>query len=127
MEKVVNQPQVKKARTQQLLIDLETRNEAALQGGGRERVEKHKQGGRLTARERLDILLDPGSFIELDRFVTHRSTNFGMEKVKTPGDGVVTGYGRINGKLVFIYSQDFTVLGGSLSATNAKKICKVMD
>lgn len=127
MDKTINQPMAKKSRTQQLLTDLEAKNEAALQSGGRERIDKHKQGGRLTARERLDVLLDPGSFIELDRFVTHRSTNFGMEESKIPGDGVIAGYGRINGKLVFLYSQDFTVFGGSLSATNAKKICKVMD
>jgi propionyl-CoA carboxylase beta chain len=127
MEKEIGKSSPKKNRTQDLLSDLEARNEAALHGGGTARMEKQKQGGRLSARERLDILLDPGSFIELDRFVTHRCTNFDMDKSKIPGDGVVTGYGRINGKLVFIYSQDFTVLGGSLSATNAKKICKVMD
>lgn len=107
--------------------DLEQRNEAAMAGGGPGKIEKHKQGGRLTARERLDVLLDPGSFVEMDRFVTHRSHNFGMEKTKTPGDGVVTGYGRVNGKMVYVYSQDFTVFGGSMSRTQANKICKVMD
>jgi propionyl-CoA carboxylase beta chain len=117
----------KTSRTQQLLAELEARNEQALIAGGKDRVEKHRQGGRLTARERLDVLLDPSSFIELDRFVTHRCTNFGMEQSKIPGDGVITGYGRINGKLVYVYSQDFTVFGGSLSATQAKKICKILE
>lgn len=109
------------------LKDLEKRNENAMQGGGAARIEKHKQGGRLTARERLDILLDPGSFVETDRFVVHRSHNFGMDKSRTPGDGVVTGYGRVNGKLCYVYAQDFTVMGGSMSRTQANKICKIMD
>ncbi len=109
------------------LKQLETRNEEALQGGGDDRVVKHKEGGRLTARERLDILLDPGSFVEIDRFVTHRCINFGMSTKKAPGDGVITGYGRINGKIVYVYSQDFTVFGGSMSRTQANKICKIMD
>ncbi len=109
------------------LQELERRNEHAMQGGGASRTAKHKQGGRLTARERLDILLDPGSFVEMDRFVTHRCTNFGMEDAKFPGDGVITGYGRVNGKLVYVSSQDFTVIGGSMSRTQANKICKVMD
>ena len=84
------------------LQDLEKRNEEAFVGGGEDRVAKHKQGSRLTARERLDVLLDPGSFVEIDRFVTHRSHNFGMEETKIPGDGVITGYGRINGKIVYV-------------------------
>ena len=109
------------------LADLEKRNEAAMYGGGMSRIEKHKQGGRLTARERLDVLLDPGSFVEMDRFVTHRSTNFGMADKKILGDGVITGYGRVNGKLVYVYSQDFTVFGGSLSQTQANKICKIQE
>lgn len=113
--------------TQSKLMDLERRNEVALQGGGAARLAKHKQGGRLTARERLDILLDPGSFVETDRFVTHRCHNFGMGESQVPGDGVVTGYGRINGKLVYAYSQDFTVIGGSMSRTQANKITKIMD
>ena len=112
---------------QQRLQELERRNEQAMQGGGEARLKKHKQGGRLTARERLDVLLDPGSFVEMDRFVTHRCVNFGMDDVKTPGDGVVTGYGRVNGKVVYVSSQDFTVIGGSMSRTQANKICKVMD
>lgn len=109
------------------LAGLEKRNEVAMAGGGASRISKHKQGGRLTARERLDVLLDPGSFVEMDRFVTHRCTNFGMDKNVIPGDGVITGYGRINGKLVYVSSQDFTVIGGSMSRTQANKICKVMD
>lgn len=112
---------------EQKLADLELRNEKAMIGGGPERVAKHKNGGRLTARERLDVLLDPGSFVETDRFVTHRCTNFGLEKNKPLGDGIITGYGRVNGKLVFVSSQDFTVMGGSMSRTQANKICKVMD
>lgn len=107
--------------------ELEKRNDRALAGGGPEKQAKHKQGGRLTARERVEVLLDPGSFVEMDRFVTHRCTNFGMEKLKVPGDGIITGYGRINGKLVYLSSQDFTVTGGSMSRTQANKICKVMD
>ena len=109
------------------LKTLDDRNEVAMAGGGEARIEKHKQNGRLTARERLDVLLDPGSFVEVDRFVGHRCNNFGMDKKKIPGDGVITGYGRINGKQVFVYSQDFTVHGGSMSRTQANKICKIMD
>jgi propionyl-CoA carboxylase beta chain len=109
------------------LQDLEKRNEDAFVGGGEDRVTKHKQGNRLTARERLDVLLDPGSFVEIDRFVTHRCSNFGMNDQKIAGDGVITGYGRINGKIVYVYSQDFTVFGGSMSRTQANKIMKIMD
>ncbi len=107
--------------------ELERRNDIALAGGGADKIAKHKKGGRLTARERIEVLLDPGSFVETDRFVTHRCVNFGMEKQKALGDGIITGYGRINGKLVFVSSQDFTVVGGSMSRTQANKICKVMD
>lgn len=96
-------------------------------GGGPERVKKQKENGRLTAYERLDILLDPGSFRELDAFVTHRATDFGMDKKKALGDSVVTGWGTINGRLVYVYSQDFTVIGGSLSEVHAQKICKIME
>jgi propionyl-CoA carboxylase beta chain len=106
---------------------LENLNDQALEGGGNERVEKQKQNDRLTARERLDVLLDPGSFVEMDRFGTHRCKNFGMEGKTFLGDGVITGYGRINGKLVYVYSQDFTVFGGSMSRTQANKINKIMD
>lgn len=112
---------------QEKLKDLEKKNELAMEGGGAARVEKHKMGGRLTARERLDVLLDPGSFVETDRFVIHRCTHYDMANNRAPGDGVVTGYGRVNGKTVFVYSQDFTVLGGSMSRTQANKIIKVMD
>lgn len=117
----------KPGATLERLKDLELRNEAAFLGGGADRVAKHKAGGRLTARERLDVLLDPGSFVEIDRFVTHRNTNFGMAEQKIPGDGVITGYGRVNGKIVYVYSQDFTTFGGSMSRTQANKIIKIMD
>lgn len=109
------------------LRELEHRNSMAFNGGGIERTEKQKSGGRLTARERIDVLLDPGSFVEVDRFVTHRCQNFGIDAHRIPGDGVITGYGRINGKLVYVYSQDFTVYGGSMSRTQANKICKILD
>lgn len=107
--------------------ELELRNLKALEGAGADRIEKQKAGGRLTARERLDVLLDPASFVEVDRFVTHHCQNFGMSDKHIPGDGVVTGYGRINGKIVYVYSQDFTVYGGSMSRTQANKICKILD
>lgn len=107
--------------------DLEKRNDKAFAGGGPDKIAKHKQGGRLTARERVEVLVDPGSFVETDRFMTHRCTNFGMEKNKALGDGIITGYGRINGKLIYLSSQDFTVSGGTMSRTQANKICKVMD
>lgn len=95
--------------------------------GGAARIENQHKKGKLTARERLHFLLDQGSFEEIGMLVTHRSTDFGMEKEKYPGDGVVTGYGTVNGKLVYVFSQDFTVFGGSLSETHAEKICKIMD
>ena len=100
---------------------------AAKLGGGQKRIEAQHNKGKHTARERIEILLDEGSFEEYDMFVTHRSTDFGLEKQIYPGDGVVTGHGTIDGRIVFIYSQDFTVFGGSLSETHAKKICKIMD
>ena len=96
-------------------------------GGGKERLEAQHERGKLSARERLDLLLDEDSFVELDRFVTHRTTGFGLEKKKYLGDGVVTGYGTIKGRLVYVFSQDFTVFGGSLSETHAEKIVKIMD
>jgi propionyl-CoA carboxylase beta chain len=99
----------------------------AYAGGGPERIASQHKKGKLTARERLHFLLDEGSFEEIGMLVTHRSTDFGMENEKYPGDGVVTGYGNINGRLVYVFSQDFTVFGGSLSETHAEKICKVMD
>jgi propionyl-CoA carboxylase beta chain len=107
-----------------LLADLERRAEA---GGGADRVRRQHEAGKLTARERIELLFDPGSFDEVDRFVTHRCRDFGMEQQLVPGDGVVAGSGRVDGRLVFAFAQDFTVFGGSLSETNAAKICKVMD
>jgi len=109
------------------LDDLHHRQEQAEQGGGAVRVAQQHKKGKLTARERLDLLLDPGTFVELDRFVTHRATGFGLEELHPLGDGVVTGWGRIDDRLVYVFSQDFTVFGGSLSETHAAKICKVMD
>jgi propionyl-CoA carboxylase beta chain len=100
---------------------------AARAGGGKRRIEAQHAKGKLTARERLEIMLDPDSFEEWDMFVEHRSHDFGIDAQKVPGDGVVTGYGEINGRLVFVFSQDFTVFGGSLSEAHAEKICKVMD
>ncbi|MFH1010707.1 MAG: carboxyl transferase domain-containing protein, partial [bacterium] len=96
-------------------------------GGGSERIEAQHRKGKLTARERIDLLLDPGTFQEIDMLVTHRSTDFGLEEQKILGDGVVTGYGKINGRLVFLFSQDFTTFGGSLSEAHGEKICKIMD
>ncbi len=101
--------------------------EESRQGGGKDRIKKQHEKGKLTARERLDILLDKGSFQEIDAFVTHRSSAFGLDNQKFLGDGVVTGSGKINGRPVYVFSQDFTVFGGSLSETHAEKICKVMD
>jgi len=101
--------------------------ELARQGGGPDRIEKQHAKGKLTARERLDLLLDEGTFVEQDMFVTHRTTGFGMEDQLILGDGVVTGYGRVAGRLVFVFSQDFTVFGGSLSEAHSEKICKLMD
>jgi methylmalonyl-CoA decarboxylase subunit alpha len=101
--------------------------EEAKMGGGKKRIEAQHARGKMTARERIEMLLDDGSFEEYDMFVTHRCTDFGLENQKYPGDGVVTGHGTIDGRVVYLYSQDFTVLGGSLSETFAKKICKVMD
>ena len=110
-----------------LLEELHHRQALAETGGGEQRIAQQHRKGKLTARERLDLLLDEGSFVELDRFVTHRATAFGLAEQVYPGDGVVTGYGRIDGRLVYVFSQDFTVFGGSLSEAHAEKICKVMD
>lgn len=110
-----------------VISELEHKRERARQGGGAERIDAQHKKGKLTARERLEVLLDPDSFEEYDMFVEHRCTDFAMEENRIPGDGVVTGHGTINGRMVFVYSQDFTVFGGSLSETNAKKICKVLD
>lgn len=108
---------------------IENKRHAALLGGGQRRIDAQHKRGKLTARERISLLLDPGSFVESDMFVEHRCADFGMaaEKNKFPGDSVVTGRGRINGRLVYVFSQDFTVFGGSLSGAHAQKICKIMD
>ena len=107
--------------------ELKKKQSEALLGGGKSRIESQHKKGKLTARERLHFLLDEGTFEEIGMLVMHRSTDFGMEKEHYPGDGVVTGYGTINGRLVYVFSQDFTVFGGSLSETHAEKICKIMD
>ncbi|MEE9455272.1 MAG: acyl-CoA carboxylase subunit beta [Paracoccaceae bacterium] len=112
---------------QNILEELETRRAEAHLGGGQRRIAAQHAKGKLTARERLEVLLDEGSFEEFDTFVAHRCVDFGMETQKYPGDGVITGWGTINGRMVYVYSQDFTVLGGSLSETHAQKICKIMD
>src|SRR3954453_11835258 len=112
---------------QEILRQLDEKRAAARAGGGAKRVAAQHGKGKLTARERLEVLLDPDSFAEWDMFVEHRSADFGMAEQKIPGDGVVTGYGTINGRLVFVFSQDFTVFGGSLSEAHAEKVCKIMD
>ncbi len=110
-----------------ILEQLEAKREQARLGGGQKRIDAQHARGKLTARERIEVLLDEGTFEEWDMFVEHRCVDFGMADNKIPGDGVVTGYGMINGRLVFIYSQDFTVFGGALSEAHAEKICKIMD
>lgn len=107
--------------------DYEQRSKKAELGGGKERIEKRKIKGLLTARQRVELLLDPDTFVEMDKFVVHKTTDFGMGNQKIPGDGFVTGYGKIDGRLVYVFSQDFTVFGGSLSRTNANKVIKIMD
>ncbi|OFZ22241.1 MAG: methylmalonyl-CoA carboxyltransferase [Bdellovibrionales bacterium GWB1_55_8] len=109
------------------LRELAEREKLAELGGGAERIAKQHQTGKLTARERIELLVDPGSFTELDKFAVHRCTDFGMEEQKILGDGVVTGYGTVAGRTVYVFSQDFTVFGGSLSGAHAAKICKIMD
>jgi propionyl-CoA carboxylase beta chain len=109
------------------LEELRQLREAALLGGGPEAIKKQHAKGKLTARERIDLLVDPGTFTEIDPFVTHRCVDFGMDKKKIPGDGVVTGHALIDGRPIFLFSQDFTVFGGALSGAYARKICKVMD
>ena len=106
---------------------LEEKHKLAELGGGQERIEKQHKQGRKTARERLKDLLDPNTFVEIDKFVTHTTKDFDMDKTKFFGDGVVSGYGKIDGRLVYVFAQDFTVFGGSLSRANANKITKVMD
>src|SRR5436853_6799328 len=109
---------------EETLADLERRAEL---GGGEDRLKRHHDGGKLTARERIELLFDPGTFEEVDKLVTHRCRDFGMEQQIPPGDGVIAGHGSIDGRQVFAFAQDFTVFGGSLSETNAAKIVKIMD
>src|SRR6201998_3480757 len=111
----------------EIVRQLEAKPAAARLGGGQKRIDAQHAKGKLTARERLELLLDPDSFEEWDMFKGHRCTDFGMERQSVPGDGGVTGYGTINGRLAFVFSQDFTVFGGSLSEAHAEKICKIMD
>ena len=110
-----------------VLRELENRREKARLGGGQRRIDSQHAKGKLTARERVELLLDEASFEEFDMFVAHRCTDFGMADDRPAGDGVVTGWGTINGRMVYVFSQDFTVFGGSLSETHAQKICKIMD
>jgi propionyl-CoA carboxylase beta chain len=112
---------------QEVIGRLEEMREAARLGGGTKRIDAQHTKGKLTARERIELLLDPDSFEEWDMFVEHRCHDFGMGDQKISGDGVMTGYGTVNGRLVFVYSQDFTVFGGPLSEAHAEKICKIMD
>ncbi len=112
---------------EQLCEELKQKREQIKAPAGQKAIEKQKAKGKLTARERIDLLLDPGSFVEIDEYVEHRCTEFGLDKKKIPGDGVVTGYGTVNGRTVYVFSQDFTVMGGSLGEMHAKKICKVLD
>jgi propionyl-CoA carboxylase beta chain len=106
---------------------LKKKNAEARSGGGEARAQAQHQAGKMTARERVEFLLDPGSFVEVDSFVTHRCSDFGMEEKKILGDGVITGYGKIDGRTVFLFAQDFTSFGGSLGEAFAKKVCKIMD
>ena len=110
-----------------IIQELEERRERARLGGGEARIKTQHERGKLTARERLDVLLDPNSFEEFDMFVEHRNADFGADKNRIPGDGVVTGWGTINGRMVYVFAKDFTVFGGSLSETHAQKICKIQD
>src|SRR4026209_1621315 len=113
--------------TVEKIRDLAERKSELLLGGGQERIAAEHKKGKLTARERIELLLDPGTFTETGVFVTHRCTDFDMERRRPLGDGVVAGYGRIDGRLVFVFAQDFTVFGGTLSEANAQKICNIMD
>ncbi len=113
---------------QQSIQDMyERKKNKILQGGGQARIDRQHASGKMTARERIEMLLDPNSFVEVGAFMKHRSSDFGLDKVEAPGDGVVTGYGTIDSNLVYVYAQDFTVMGGSLGEIHAQKICKVMD
>src|SRR6266403_859099 len=116
-----------KQQKQSKLDQLRDREKQAEQGAGAARIDKQHNAGKMTARERVEFLLDDGTFEEFDKLVVHRSRDFGMDHQLYPGDGVITGYGLIDGRRVFVFAQDFTVFGGSLSETHAEKICKVMD
>ncbi|HEX8636764.1 MAG TPA: carboxyl transferase domain-containing protein, partial [Pyrinomonadaceae bacterium] len=120
------QPQTEKQTSGKLEL-LKEKSAFAEQGGGLARLEKQRQSGKMTARERIEFFLDENSFEEFDKFVVHRSTDFGLETQKYLGDGVITGHGLVDGREVFVFAQDFTIFGGSLSETHAQKICKVMD
>jgi Acetyl-CoA carboxylase, carboxyltransferase component (subunits alpha and beta) len=124
---VMMKPKIDNEVLQAKFNELNRKNEEALQGGGEKRIEQQHKKGKLTARERVLLLLDEGSFEEMGKFVMHRSKDFGLDKEHYLGDGVVTGYGTIQGRLVYVFSQDFTVFGGSLSETHAEKIVKVME
>src|SRR6201999_1526259 len=118
----------RKGRSMKHIIhELEERRKRARLGGGEARIAAPHAGGKLTARERLELLLDPNSFEEFDMFIEHRNKDFDADKTIIPGDGVVTGWGTINGRLTYVYAKDFTVFGGSLSETHAQKICKIQD
>lgn len=126
----INEPSqetVSHKSTSDKIAELRQLQAEAQHGGGHKRIEAQHKKGKLTARQRIDLLLDPGSFNELDMFVTHRASDFGLQEQKILGDGVVTGYGQIEGRLMYVFSQDFTVFGGSLSEAHAEKICKIMD
>ncbi len=125
--KVKEGPDQRSGQSADRLEELRRRRREAEAGGGPERLERQHRAGKKTARERIEFLLDEGSFEELDKFVVHRCNDFGMEESRVPGDGVITGYGKIDGRLVYVFAQDFTVFGGSLSETYAAKICKIMD
>ncbi|MBP2638467.1 MAG: methylmalonyl-CoA carboxyltransferase subunit [Firmicutes bacterium] len=115
------------ATVQEKTQELVQKQQKIMLGGGTNKIEKQHKSGKLTARERIERLLDPGTFTEIDQFVKHRCVNFGMEKEEAPGEGVVTGYGTVNGRLIYVFAQDFTVVGGSLGEMHAAKITKVQD
>ena len=124
----INMPEAGATRSvEDRIEELRKKKKAALTPGGRDSAKKQHDRGKLSARERLDLLMDPGSFVETDPFVVHRSHDFGMDRNRPPGDGVITGYGTIDGRKVFVASQDFTVFGGSMGEVMAQKVCKVMD
>ena len=108
------------------LADLQDRKEKIKEGGGQKRIDKQHQSGKMTARERINLLLDEGSFVEIDAFVKHRCSQLGMEKTEAPAEGVITGYGTVNGRLVYVFAQDFTVLGGSLGEMHAKRSARCL-